>query len=128
MSAGGEGGPAAEPASALDSAAIWGEDDILSEELKRESNDNIKQRIKLLENDVRVMKNEQQRLQHELQTSMERTKDNKEKIKMNRQLPHLVANVAEILELDADEDDEDGATMDVDMQRNGKSLVVKTTT
>merc|ERR1719379_2853726 len=74
------------------------------------------------------MKSEQHRLEHELNTTQEKTKDNKEKIKMNRQLPHLVANVAEILELDADEDDEDGATMDVDMQRKGKSLVVKTTT
>ena len=30
----------------------------------------------------------------------------KEKIKLNRQLPHLVANVAEILELEPDQDDE----------------------
>merc|ERR1719506_1897096 len=71
---------------------------------------------------------EQQRLHHELKTTEEKSKDNKEKIKMNRQLPHLVANVAEILELEAEKDDEDGATMDVDMQRKGKSLVVKTTT
>merc|ERR1740129_2328398 len=54
--------------------------------------------------------------------------DNKEKIKLNRQLPHLVANVAEILELEQDSEDEDGAMQDIDAQRNGKSLVVKTTT
>merc|ERR1719207_207671 len=71
---------------------------------------------------------EQQRLHHELKTIEEKSKDNKEKIKLNRQLPHLVANVGEILELEQDEDDEDGATQDIDMQRKGKSLVVKTTT
>jgi len=121
-----EGGAAAK--SALESADIWGEDDILTDELKRASKDEIQQRIRLLENDVRVMKSEQQRLQHELKTIEEKSKDNKEKIKLNRQLPHLVANVAEILELEADDDDEDGATQDIDMQREGKSLVVKTTT
>merc|ERR1740117_1638297 len=70
----------------------------------------------------------QQQLHHELKTNQEKTKDNKEKIKLNRQLPHLVANVAEILELEPDEDDEDGANMDIDSMRKGKSLVVKTTT
>jgi len=122
------GDAAPKPAGGLDSADIWGEDDILTDDLKRASSDEIQQRIRLLENDVRVMKSEQQRLQHELKTCEEKTKDNKEKIKLNRQLPHLVANVAEILELEQDSEDEDGATQDVDMMRNGKSLVVKTTT
>mmetsp|Transcript_99148 Transcript_99148/g.300953 ORF Transcript_99148/g.300953 Transcript_99148/m.300953 type:complete len:723 (-) Transcript_99148:137-2305(-) len=122
-----EGGGGA-PGGGLDSAEIWGEDDILTDELKRAGNEEIQQRIRLLENDVRVMKSEQQRLHHEMKTIEEKTKDNKEKIKLNRQLPHLVANVAEILELEPDEDDEDGATQDIDMMRNGKSLVVKTTT
>merc|ERR1719428_1903002 len=123
------GGAAAAPkAGGLEGADIWGEDDILTDDLKRANGEEIQQRIRLLENDVRVMKSEQQRLHHELKTIEEKTKDNKEKIKLNRQLPHLVANVAEILELEPDEDDEDGATQDIDMMRNGKSLVVKTTT
>merc|ERR1712073_145099 len=74
------------------------------------------------------MKSEQQRLQHELTTNQDKIKDNKEKIKLNRQLPHLVATVAEILDLEPEDDDEDGATQDIDMTRNGKSLVIKTTT
>jgi len=136
MASGGDapaaGAPPAEdankPGEGLDSADIWGEDNILTDELKRASGDEIQQRIRLLDNDVRIMKSEQQRLHHELKTIEEKSKDNKEKIKLNRQLPHLVANVAEILELDPDEDDEDGAAQDIDMSRNGKSLVVKTTT
>eukprot|EP00440_Ansanella_granifera_P050643 gb/GFBE01054890.1/.p1 GENE.gb/GFBE01054890.1/~~gb/GFBE01054890.1/.p1 ORF type:complete len:451 (+),score=167.74 gb/GFBE01054890.1/:1-1353(+) len=116
------------PKTGLDSADIWGEDDILTDELKRASADEIQQRIRLLDNDIRVMKSEQQRLHHEMKTIEEKTKDNKEKIKLNRQLPHLVANVSEILDLDPDEEEEEGAMQDVDTMRDGKSLVVKTTT
>merc|ERR1719399_917192 len=121
--------PAAEgAASALESADIWGEDDIVTAEIKCLSNDEIQLRIRGLENEVRIMKSEQQRLHFELKTIEEKSKDNKEKIKLNRQLPHLVANVGEILELEQDEDDDDGAAQDIDMQQKGKSLVVKTTT
>jgi len=115
------------PKSALDSADIWGDDEITAE-IKNLSNDEINMRIRALENNMRVMKSEQSRLQFELKSNDEKIKDNKEKIKLNRQLPHLVANVGEILDLEQDEDDEDGATQDIDMQRKGKSLVVKTTT
>eukprot|EP00913_Durusdinium_trenchii_P007955 g7461.t1 len=52
----------------LDSAEIWGEDDIVTEELKRANADEINQRIRLLENDIRVMKSEQQMLTHEMKT------------------------------------------------------------
>jgi 26S proteasome regulatory subunit T5 len=117
-----------QPKSALESAEIWGEDDILTSEIKMLSNDEINLRIRGLENNVRIMKSEINRYHHEIKTNEEKIKDNKEKIKLNRQLPHLVANVGEILELEQDEDDEDGATQDIDMQRKGKSLVVKTTT
>jgi len=112
----------------LDSADIWGGEDSVPDDIKHSSANEIEQRIRLLENDLRVMKSEQQRLQHELTTSQDKIKDNKEKIKLNRQLPHLVATVAEILDLEPEEDDEDGATQDIDMTRNGKSLVIKTTT
>merc|ERR1719235_2456097 len=87
----------AAPQSALDSADIWGEDDIVTAEIKCLSNDEINMRIRGLENEVRIMKSEQQRLHFELKTTEEKSKDNKEKIKLNRQLPHLVANVGEIL-------------------------------
>ena len=60
------------------------------------------------------------------QTSIkEQLKDNKEKIKLNSQLPYLVSNIVEVLDLE-DEDEEDGATADANAQRSGKSVVVKT--
>lgn len=123
-----EGAGAQAGQTGLDSADIWGGEDSIPDDIKHSSANEIEQRIRLLENDLRVMKSEQQRLQHELTTSQDKIKDNKEKIKLNRQLPHLVATVAEILDLEPEEDDEDGATQDIDMTRNGKSLVIKTTT
>lgn len=54
-------------------------------------------------------------------------KENKEKIKLNNQLPYLVGNVVEVLDMDPEED-EDGAAVDLDSQRRGKAVVLKTST
>ena len=52
-----------------------------------------------------------------------------EKIKLNNQLPYLVANIVEVLDVaPEDEDEEDGAATDLDSQRKGKCVVLKTTT
>lgn len=53
--------------------------------------------------------------------------DNHEKIKLNKQLPYLVANIVEVLELD-EELEEDGAAVDLNAVRKGKCVVVKTST
>jgi ATP-dependent 26S proteasome regulatory subunit len=53
--------------------------------------------------------------------------ENKEKIKKNKQLPYLVSNVVEILDLPPEEE-EDGATQDADAHRQGSSVVIKTST
>eukprot|EP00382_Lankesteria_abbotti_P002990 CAMPEP_0113849714 /NCGR_PEP_ID=MMETSP0372-20130328/3334_1 /TAXON_ID=340204 /ORGANISM="Lankesteria abbotti" /LENGTH=336 /DNA_ID=CAMNT_0000819635 /DNA_START=36 /DNA_END=1042 /DNA_ORIENTATION=+ /assembly_acc=CAM_ASM_000359 len=49
-----------------------------------------------------------------------------DEIKLNKQLPYLVANVVETLDLAPE--DEDGSTVDIDSQRLGKSMVIKTST
>lgn len=74
-------------------AAFEDEEKDLVADLSNETADGIKQRIRLLDNDIRVMKSETQRLNHELNTITEKTKDNKEKIKLNRHglLPELIA-------------------------------------
>ncbi len=64
--------------------------------------DDIITRNRLLESDIRVMKSEILRMQHEASTMKERLQDNLEKIKLNKQLPYLVSNIVEILEMDAD--------------------------
>jgi len=127
MAASGDANAPAATGGGLDSADIWGDNDIL-EDVKNSSADDIQMKIRLLDSDVRVMRSEQQRLQHEMKTIEEKSKDNKEKIKLNRQLPHLVANVSEILDMEDESDDDDGGMVDIDASSKGKSLVVKTTT
>ena len=91
--------------------------------------EDITTRNRLLENDIRIMKSEILRLQHEASSMKERLTDNLEKIKLNKQLPYLVANIVEVLEVDPEGDaDEEGANVDLDEARKGKCAVVKTST
>lgn len=100
----------------------------LDNEILRASTDEILNRIKLLENDIKIMKSEQLRINHEHLAAKEKIKDNVEKIKLNKQLPYLVANIVEILDLDtADEAEEEGANIDLDAARK-KCAVIKTST
>ncbi len=69
-------------------------------------------RSRLLENEIRVLRDESNRLTHEKAGLAERVKENHEKIKLNNQLPYLVANIVEVLEVDPEEEEEeDGERM-----------------
>lgn len=74
------------------------------QQVQNMATDEIISRSRLLENDIRVIKSEINRLQHEHATMKEQLADNLEKIKLHRQLPYLVSNVVEVLEVDEDED------------------------
>lgn len=63
----------------------------------------LRQRIHLIGNDVRVMKSDVQRITHESRGQRDRIRENQEKVKLNKQLPYLVANVVEVLEPDAED-------------------------
>jgi ATP-dependent 26S proteasome regulatory subunit len=103
--------------------------DALPEEFLHMSVDAINQRARLLENEIRVLKDEATRLNLEQNNMKEKIKENKEKIKLNNQLPYLVGNIVEVLEHSPeDEEEEDGAAADVDAQRKGKCVVLKTST
>ena len=98
-------------------------------ELERASLDDVLARSRMLEHELRVLRDESNRLNLECQSERERVRDNKEKIKLNKQLPYLVGNVVELLDLAPEEEElEDQATADVDAQRSGKACVLKTTT
>jgi len=99
-------------------------------ELAHSSVQDINNRARLIDNDIKVMRSEYQRLTHEVSTMKERIKENTDKIEQNRTLPYLVGNVVELLDLDpADlEEEEDGANVDLDAARKGKSAVIKTST
>lgn len=97
------------------------------------STNELRQRIRLLDNEIRIMRSDIQRITHESRGQRDRITENLEKVKLNKQLPYLVGNVVEVLEPDAEdgleaEDEEDGATADADAQRNTRSAVIRTST
>lgn len=115
-------------AATLEDASIWEDgEEQLDEEVLRMSTQEITSRTQLLDNDIKVMRSECLRLQHEQAAMQEKVKDNTEKIKVNKQLPYLVGNVVELLDVEP-EDEEEGANVDLDSQRKGKCAVIKTTT
>ncbi|KAG4304382.1 hypothetical protein PORY_002092 [Pneumocystis oryctolagi] len=103
-------------------------------EILNASTEELINRTKLIENDIKehfkkcVMRSEYQRLIHEQKTMEEKIKDNEEKIKNNKQLPYLVGNIVEILDMDPMTEMEEGANVDLDAARKGKSAVIKTST
>ena len=67
------------------------------------STSELRQRIHLLDNDIRVMRSDIHRITHESRAQKERIRENVEKVKMNKQLPYLVGNIVEILEPEAED-------------------------
>ena len=63
------------------------------------------------------MRSEIQRIKHESESHKARIKENQDKIKLNKQLPYLVGNIIEVLDLGCEEDEEVGMAQDVDAQR-----------
>mmetsp|Transcript_22998 Transcript_22998/g.48707 ORF Transcript_22998/g.48707 Transcript_22998/m.48707 type:complete len:429 (+) Transcript_22998:317-1603(+) len=116
-------------ASAMDlEKEIFDDVEEIDEEILRMTADEISRRTRLLENEIRVLKDESTRLSLDLSGTKEKVKDNKEKIKFNKQLPYLVGNIVEILDANAEDEEEDGASADLDAKRTGKSVVLKTST
>ncbi|CAB9522086.1 26S protease regulatory subunit 6A [Seminavis robusta] len=117
-----------------ESAAPAEESEILEDDETRHMTvGELRQRIHLLNNDIRIMKSDVQRITHESRGQRERIRENQEKVKLNKQLPYLVANVVEVLEPDAEdgleeEEREAGDATDVDAQRKTRSAVVRTST
>ena len=58
----------------------------------------IRNRINIFENNVRIMRGEESQVSHEKQQLKLLIEDNKKKLENNKQLPYLVANVVEILD------------------------------
>ena len=102
-------------------------DDDLGDEIKRASPEEIMNRTKLLENDIKIMKSDTLRLTHEQSAIKAKIKENQDKVKLSKQLPFLVSNVVELLPVDPEEVEE-GAAVDLDSQRKGTSAVIKTST
>jgi len=109
--------------------AIWDEADLeIPPEIIDMAPDEILSRVRLLDNEIKIMKSEVMRVSHELQAQTDKIKENTEKIKVNKTLPYLVSNVIELLDIDPEETEEEGAVVDLDARRKGKCSVIKTST
>eukprot|EP00271_Cylindrocystis_brebissonii_P008635 TRINITY_DN230_c0_g2_i1.p1 TRINITY_DN230_c0_g2~~TRINITY_DN230_c0_g2_i1.p1 ORF type:complete len:427 (-),score=123.30 TRINITY_DN230_c0_g2_i1:397-1677(-) len=111
----------------INEADIFEDDGGVGDEIARLTADDVTRRSRLLDNEIRVLKDEAQRLGLEQESVKEKIKENQEKIKLNKQLPYLVGNIIEVLDVKPEEE-EDGANMDLDAQRQGKGVVLKTST
>lgn len=103
------------------------------EELNYLSSEDLNTRSRLLENDLRIMKSEIIRLQHEQSSMMEQLQDNMEKIKLNKQLPYLVANIVELLEVEEEDDDDEESDNETEAlkiinEQDNNSMDIDTTT
>ncbi|MFT7814553.1 26S protease regulatory subunit 6A [Arapaima gigas] len=113
----------------LNDRSVWDEvEDGIGEEVLKMSTEEIIQRTRLLDSEIKIMKSEVLRVTHELQAMKDKIKENTEKIKVNKTLPYLVSNVIELLDVDPNDQEEDGANIDLDSQRKGKCAVIKTST
>lgn len=90
------------------------------------SNEELKNRLKMLDSNMRQFKNENNKLKNDMTRVSEELKDNRNKIKQNKQLPWLVSNVVEILDIPTEL--EEAGNTDPDDKPDGKCLVVKTST
>ena len=88
---------------------VFGEEDVDMSMVAHMSNDELRQTIRALDNNIRIMKSDINGIKHESAQQKLHIKDNKDKIKTNKALPYLVANVIEIVDpyVDPNEDGRD---------------------
>ena len=79
------------------------------DELADKSDNDLISATRDLEAEVRKLKNQMNKLTQDSKMLDARVKENQEKLKLSTQLPHIVANVGEILDV---EDEEDEGTTD----------------
>ncbi|EDO06819.1 putative 26S protease regulatory subunit 6A [Babesia bovis T2Bo] len=96
-------------------------------EVSRMSDAEVRVRINMIDAEIKILRSEHTRLKSQQIAMQERIKDNLEKIQLNKQLPYLVSNVVELLDIE-DDDDEEAGVQGVAMKSKGKSLVIKTST
>lgn len=95
-------------------------------EINGMTNEELISRTRELEADIKKNKNNITRMQNEIKNLDLRVKENKEKLAMSTQLPHMVANVGEILNVEDDDEEKDGFKQET-VNKTKKALVVKTT-
>ncbi|OAG29347.1 26S proteasome regulatory subunit T5 [Nematocida displodere] len=108
-----------------------GEEEILrsieetNKEVFDEQPEHTASRIRLIENEIKMIKSHVSAMTYDYETKKEKIQENLQKIELNKQLPFLVGNVVEILNLDSSEPTE-GSAVDESTNKKGLCAVVKT--
>jgi 26S proteasome regulatory subunit T5 len=102
--------------------------DEIDEEIMAMTTDDLRTRIQMLASEARLQNSEIKRLEHETAQQKEAIKENKEKIKLNKQLPYLVGNVVEVLDIgeDSEEEEDGGAQVSSDFLKTNKTTLTFT--
>ncbi|KAI6654299.1 26S protease regulatory subunit 6A [Oopsacas minuta] len=104
------------------------QDTEIDEDILRMSTEDLQHRIRLLNTEIGIMRSEIRTATSEMTQMNEKIKENAEKIKVFKVLPYLVSTVVEILDMDPQDEEEEGGNIDLDAQRKGKCAVIKTST
>ncbi|KAI5189368.1 26S proteasome regulatory subunit T5 [Nematocida minor] len=94
-------------------------------EIFSESADQIRAKAQMIDNEVRMLKSHITSITYDYEAKKEKIQENVQKIELNKQLPFLVGNVVEILDLDAAAPSE-GSNVDETISKKGLCAVVKT--
>eukprot|EP01130_Rhizamoeba_saxonica_P002285 TRINITY_DN12120_c0_g1_i1.p1 TRINITY_DN12120_c0_g1~~TRINITY_DN12120_c0_g1_i1.p1 ORF type:complete len:427 (-),score=147.95 TRINITY_DN12120_c0_g1_i1:68-1348(-) len=104
------------------------DDEIIDPDVLSGTVEEINRKAQLLDSEGKFLRDELVYLLNEQKNMKERIAENTDRIKMHKQLPYLVGHVVEILELAPEDVEKEGANIDLNSQRVGKSVVIKTTT
>jgi 26S proteasome regulatory subunit T5 len=97
-------------------------------EVNAMTNEELIAKTREFEAEIRKTKSSITRITNEIKNYDARIKENKEKLAMSTQLPHMVANVGEILDVEEDEEDKDTSGFKQEnVSKTKKAMVVKTT-
>ena len=73
------------------------DDDELEREARHMTTQEIKQRILLLDNEIRIMRGDCHMIDYETKSQKRKIKENQDRLRLNTQLPLLVSTVCEVL-------------------------------
>jgi len=109
-------------------------EDEMEQEARGRTTEELRQLIRLLDNEIRVMRSDIQMIHYESENQRKSIRENADKIKLNTQPPLLVSNVVEILPpfdecMVASNEAEDGDAMDITIDSKKRTTcVIKTST
>lgn len=92
------------------------------------TDEELKAGIRLFESNIRAMKSEISQVTFQEDKENKQAKENQAKVKLFKVLPYLVGSVVEFIDTPEENEDEEGATVDADAKRQGKRMVLKTST